>query len=401
MTPRQIKCSLLLISCIYCSLQASHNNILAPNVELSLTPTSISDGDYGAFSLFSELGAKNLRGGATYGICFSNYQRFKLSGEYLAQKLHYGFHPGHASKWVSQYALGGAYQYLLPESAFKTIDFGASYSHAFRRHISKTRSIAGSDAAASYLGSTVELWKCAYLAAAANYDYVKYHRHFRSPELANGWGGSASLTQQLPKNLTLVLTSELRKPFYFYEANLSWNRQFDNWGVTCGLYGNYTDGKHGLPNVTAAGIQLGFSFGGSSRQCCRPYATDDSSWSGDCYSRTFCDLGNWVSTPAVSLPVVLAIADPSTAACTAATTSSPIPTQFASAIGGVVDIQTAPFFQSSSPLTFSATGLPGPTSINPSTGEITGTTGRSAVITVTATSVCGSSSQTFNLVLPN
>lgn len=187
-------CFLLGIVTSICSLEAATDNYLVPNAQLSITPQEI--GDYGAFSALGEVGERNFRGSGTYGVYLAPCHRLKVSGEYLAQRLRYHFENGDSKDWVSQYALGTEYQYLLPSSFFQSIDAGTSYSHAFNRKLGTKhpepnqtlkRRIAGSDGGFGYLGSTVRLWQCAFFSADVNYDYVKYHRIYQDHKLANGW----------------------------------------------------------------------------------------------------------------------------------------------------------------------------------------------------------------------
>ncbi|HSX26411.1 MAG TPA: Ig domain-containing protein [Chlamydiales bacterium] len=399
---------LLFIALLFAQSFIGSDNILLPNIQLYLTP---STSDYGTFSFLGELGAKNFRGSGTYGVYFTPCQRIKFTGEFLTQKLHYHFSSHGQSKWNSQYALGGEYQYLLPSSAFQSIDLGGYYSHAFNKHISATRRIAGSDAGSCYFGTTVKLTNYAYLSADANYDYVNYHRHLQDRKVASGWGGSFGFVQCFSNDITLNFEAEFRRPFFFYEGILNWNRRFTNWDLNCGIYGNFTDGKEGLPNVIAGGFQIGFSFGGCDTPCCRTSSCDCQpctapislcncqpvSCEDDCNRRLYCDLASWVMTPAVYVPVVQAISDSATCALPTSTT---IPFQVAEG-GGPFSFATGGFFSSTTPLTFSATGLPAGLSINPSTGLISGTIGfAGSTVTVTATNACGSTSQSFLILIP-
>lgn len=392
----------IVMCCLFSMLQASEN-ILAPTVQLWLTPKPM--GDAGAFSFLGEAGVRNFRGAGTYGVYFTPCARFKLSGEFLTQELSYHGLRHHHKEWVSQYAIGGEFEYLLSSSIFQSIDAGGYYSHAFQKHVSARRRIAGSDGASGYLGTKLKLWNCAFLSADVNYDHVHYHRKFQSDRMAKGWGGSLAFVQQFNKGISLGLDAELRHPFNLFGGRLNWSRSFANWGIDCGVFGSYTDGKKGVPNVTTVGIQLGFSFGPKSTKCCRAFEENKVD---QCYSNLFCDLAGWVKKPAVHLPVVLATPDQQQQAapsCSGSPTSIPIP--FITVMPQDFTLEMAPYFFGEN-LTYSAANLPevpvdaSSASINPSTGVITITGYQQVIteITVTATNACGSTSQTFLLGRP-
>lgn len=405
----------LMIACSFASAHETHNNLM-PNARFFLTPTTSNGMD--ALSVMGELGEKNYRGSMTYARAIDACQRIKLSGEYLAQKLDYDFSSGHAKRWVSQVGVGSAYQYVLRHSVFQSIDADLGYAHAFNRHLRTKhpvhhgretivkRRIAGSDSIFSYLGTTLELWRCGYLSFGANYDSVAYHRTIQHKTHARGIGGTLIFSQQFAKNFNVAVESQLRQPFFFYQALINWSHRFSDWEVTCGLYGNYTDGRHHLPNVATVGVQLGFKFGGRAVDCCRKAAS--STPPQNCRTERFCDLANWASEPAIYVPVVLAIADQKTEiipqpSCSAPTTSTPIPNMVFQN-GGTYSVDVSGFFSSSAPLMFSQTGLPPGSSIDPTTGVISGiklADNTTHTITVTATSICGSSSQTFNILYAN
>lgn len=390
----------------FAAAEQTHNNLL-PNFQFFFNP-ALSEGT-DAFSFMGELGTKNLRGNATYGRSFAKCQRFKLSAEYLAQKLKYHFIEHTREKWVSQVGFGGSYQYLFAHSPFVGIDADLAYSHAFNRHlgtrdaivhgqpVQERRRIAGSDAVLSYLGTTLQLWHCGFFSAGADYDWVDYHRISRKKRHVSGFGTSLGFKQQFGKSFHLALETEFRRPFNFYQTLFNWNRSYSGWALTCGIYGNYTHGKHDLPNVVAAGVQLGFTFGGKITRCCR-------STSSDCRKRISCDLSNWVQEPAFYSPVVLAIADRKVT-LNSALSNCPPPTSVAIPLldtnANPYSINVGGFFSSSRPLTFTATGLPPGSTINPTTGVISGPNPQDGIhaVTVTATSVCGSISQEADLNL--
>ena len=379
-----------------------------------------TQGDNGAVAFIGEAGYRNFRGSGTYGVYFTPCQRFKITGEYLTQNLKYHFISEHEKKWVSQYAIGAEYQFLLSCSRFQSIDLGAAYSHAFSHKLSNKhptslctikRRIAGSNGVLSFLGTTLSLWRCAFLSAELDYDWVHYHRKFESNRTTNGFGGTLSFVQQFAKDFSLNLGVEFRQPFTAYLGSLTWNRLYSSWGFNVGIFGNITDGKRGVSDINTGGIQLGFSFGGKGSKCCRPCESCTES----CYERAYCNVSQWASTPAVYVPVVLAIADkkqncltPPPPPCVAPT-STTIPNQqvgLQCSGNTLVVVPLAPFFTSSQPLTFSETHgalSPGHTiSLDPNTGVLTlnntaGFPSETVSVTVTGTSSCGSTSQTFQV----
>lgn len=272
-------------------------------------------GDYGAFGLRGEAGYKNFRGSGTYGVYFTDHHRFKLTGEWLTQKLTYHFNPGRAKEWVSQYAIGGEYQYLIGNKIVQSIDLGSAYVHGYGHNLAKkqisdtlvSRHIASSNGALSFLGTTVRLWNCARLSIEANYDWVRYHQKYESGKLANGFGGSLYFVQPFATDFTFALSAEFRKPFNSYQGSLNWKHFFSRWGMDLGIFGNITDGREGLPDIQTVGVQLGFSFGG--KGCKHPRFNDKKTEQTECYSRAYCNVSDWASTPAVYVPIVLALED--------------------------------------------------------------------------------------------
>lgn len=391
------------------STEQTQNNLL-PNVQFFLNPVLPNGTD--AFSFLGELGTKNLRGNITYGRSFADCQRFKLSAECLAQDLKYHFFDHTRKKWMTQIAFGGSYQYLFASSPFIGINADFSYAHAFTHHLGKKQGmidnqqvtvrerIAGSNAIFTYLGTMLQLWHCGFFSAGADFDWIDFNPIADKNDKIDGFGASLAFKQQFGKEFHLTLESDFRRPFNFYQTLFNWNRRYSTWGVTCGLYGNYTHGKHDLPNVVTAGIQVGFVFGGKKLPCCRQAPMPA------CRSLVSCDLSNWVLKPAVYYPIVLAVANQKIpplqqgASCTPPSVAD-IPRL--NAFGNPYSIHINGFFSSSLPLTYSATGLPPGSSIDPSTGVISGTNpmdNSSALVTVTATSSCGSVNQTFTIGYP-
>jgi hypothetical protein len=368
------------------------------------TETAKAEGDWGALAAFGEAGPKNFRGSATYGVYFNPVQRFKVTGEYLTQEL--SFHS--KKKWVSQYAVGAQYQYLFDNSHFQSLDMGTAYNQAFSRKLesSNTRKqrIAGSYGALSFIGTTVGLWDCAFLAVKLDYDWIKFVRKYQSDKLSNGFGGSASFTQRFAKDFSFNLGAEFRRPFNSYQGLLNWNHRFSAFSLDLGLFGNLTYGHDKVRTIQTGGVQIGFSFGPKPKSCGR--SPELSIRGKECYAREYCSVSQWVATPAVYVPVVLAIADEALN-CTAPVVGNNPPTSLRAGLnpGGQptpTEYDVSIYFSGSGPLTYSVSydGSLVPSgssvSINPGTGVLTldnsGASGVNLPLTITASNSCGSAS---------
>src|SRR5690349_19324285 len=81
---------------------------LGPTLKLNFTNSLIENT---AYTLSGEVGGRNYRIGATYGFMLTDFQRLKVSGEWLWQNITYSFFSSNPNVWVNQGALGLAYQY--------------------------------------------------------------------------------------------------------------------------------------------------------------------------------------------------------------------------------------------------------------------------------------------------
>lgn len=371
-------------------------NILIPDMKFTLVPREVTDNSAVAF--LAEAGRRNFRLNGTFGLLVNCENRFKVSGEYLQQKLGYKYTTGTAKRWVRQFAVGAAYEHDFCNSYITSGEISGYCSYAPTRHLSNeasngfiySRRIAGSTGYGFEVGSTFKLWPCAFFIADANYDSVIYHRRFCSNKHVQGFGGSIGFHQQLFESVGFDLRAEFRRPFNFYRASLSWaNPKYR--GLTIGMFGSHTRGKSNLPSNTMAGVELSYVFSDIfSPEYCET----------DCCDPIYCnpELACWVTTPAIYLPEVLAIAEEKARSCTLPVGSA-IPNVNLS-VAGPFSINVAPFFVSpdGTPLKFSATGLPSGATIDPVTGVISGIATaefQPTSVTVFASNSCGSSSQSF------
>lgn len=274
-----------------------------------------------AFAVISEVGLRDVRFNGTYGMGFCNNLRAKVTGEYLMQKLAYGFSTGKARRWMRQMAIGGDVQYQLCNCFINDVHGRAYYSFApsHRLHTlaceaipgaqttNVVRRIAGSHAYGFLAGTSITPWNCGYLGVNLNYDHVTYNRKFHHRKGTAGLGGGLDFRQILTQTVSFSLKGEIRKPFNYIGGTVDWNKAFCSGLFSVGVFANYTRGKKHLPNVAVAGISLGFNFAARNvynyDDCCQPTC---------CPTYDPCDLIAYVQDPAIFMPVVLAIAEEST-----------------------------------------------------------------------------------------
>ncbi|MBS4168053.1 putative Ig domain-containing protein [Parachlamydia sp. AcF125] len=402
---------LLFTTCLFGQISASlygehskgrtQNNFI-PNFKVGISPRSLTQ--EAAVAFVGEVGRRNYRANGTLGWLWGNQSRFKFSAEFLSQKLGYRFSTGKQDRWMHQYAVGAEYQHDFYHPLLSSGEIGLYYSYAPSRKLGHkvrddflySRRIAGSDSYGGSLGATVTPWRSGSLHIDADYDSVRYRTRYKSKKRVSGFGGSLNYHQDLSYNFFLDLLGEFKRPYNYGRARLGWHHP--NWaGLVVGLFGAHTRGKSRLPSHTTAGLELTYAFGerAESSDACVP-----------CYCEPA--LASWVSTPAVYMPQVLAIAEEKRKKITPCQvlTSSPIPdASFTGSAAYTLDI--SPYFSdpSEASLTFSATGLPLNASLDAKTGVISGTglhNNQSYSVTITAKSAdaCASVSQTFTLNFP-
>lgn len=411
-----------------CNFHPKHNteNTLGPNIKVVSTPFRISD--CSIFSLLAEGGPKNARFGGTFGYFISPKIHFKVSGEQLYQKFDFQFSSGKSPHWISQSAGGGAIEYAFCSTLFTSIEIFGSYSYCRGRKLSAkpccvtdtqllnkiSRHIAGGSDSFGGIGLNMSPWYRASLSLAADYDYVTYNRKFYSTHKISGFGGSAKFNQIFPCGVSIDLKGEMRRPFNYYEGAINWTNVHPCGILTVGLYTSFTKGRWELPNNWTSGLLISADFGGlpfySRYRDCPPGPCQ----SGCCLNPCFpvdSELVAWIATPAVRMPTVIAVSEqivtsteepcpgpvppvPPTPVCKAPI-SVTIPAQFS------LPFDASAFFDDNGhPIHYSAKGLGPFLFIDPISGIIHGNIEDISirVVTVTGTTACGSTSQTFEII---
>ena len=330
---------------------------------------------------------KSYRFNGTLGYIACQQHRFKVGGEYLAERLDFQFFHHHNHHWVHQWAIGGAYEYLLDKDCcqwVRSLDFSGYYARSGSKEISAVegftgatalRRIAGADIWNVEAGATFDTWDCGYLYVAIDYDSVDFRKHRRRNFFDDfsgsssssgssggghcgnrrhdltGVGATVALHQPIWCNVVLDVEYQYKRVYDFLEGLLAWNTRLECGDLTLGVYANHVWGHDKLPSSTTVGGQVGFSFGieslGLFDNCCNPCGND-------CCPYDSGDLAAWVSVPAVYIPQVLVRVEE----CFGPFAST-IPNQVLS-FGSSLDFATAPFFNTHGErcVRFSAVGLP-------------------------------------------
>lgn len=284
---------------------------LGPILQLSREDTLTENT---GFSLLGEAGPRNFRAGGTFGWATTAHQRFKVSAEYLWQDITYTFFSGNTDQWVSQGALGLAYQADVPQDQRFQTQFNLSgfLSHAPSKNLSSEtgtylynnaisnyidlRRIAGSNAGGISPGFSVQPWEGGKLNLNANYDNVRYDTIYTKNQDAKGMGGTIRLSQALVHNFDINAMASVRAPFNQYEGGLGWTTDtaLGEWRI--GLGSDYIIGKNTLPSTYSLTLSADYL----------PNQPQPRSTRAKLRAWRFID---WLAKPAVYLPQVLAIAD--------------------------------------------------------------------------------------------
>lgn len=310
-----------------------NQNDLIPILRVGVTPRFFEDTS--AMTLLGEIGRSQNRLNATLGfpLC-SDWNRFKISGEVLNQQLSYHFPYKSTKSWTRQYAAGGAYQLVLNCWGLKTLELGGQWSNAqghqihkfhFKRDYSRFsyrpahyheptyhRRITSSNAYAFSAGLTIEPWFWATLSGAYVYDKVDYKNKFSRNKVVAGSGGTVFFQQLLSSCFSVVFKGEFRAPYNYYEGRLDWRTILCSTDVIIGVFGGHTQGRKCLPDSTVAGLELGFDFGLTNYSVSRSVGLCGNS--SNKYNQSSCSgldrhYLEWMATPAVYIPEVLAIGE--------------------------------------------------------------------------------------------
>lgn len=267
-----------------------------------------------AVALGAEMGSKQRRVDVTWAHLLTDHQRFKLSAEYLTQKLDFDFLSGNVDRFVGQTAYGATYEYLLPSQLFRYFDINAYYADAQSKDLSaknfydstewyeNLRRIAGAKTTGGSLGVTLTPSRSNLVGFALDYDKVSYHTKYIQGQNRSGLGGSIDFEQLLTPRVKLSLLASDRKTYDTYQAGLDWLAiTAPLYNLTFNVSGSRIIGLGQAPNDTLFGVNFVYHWdqdktGQVSQISLTPYEQQ-------------ADISNWVAQPSVYMQQVMAIKD--------------------------------------------------------------------------------------------
>lgn len=295
------------------------STFLGPIARLGITHNLGTDS---AFSIAGEAGSNDARVGASLGWNIGENQRFKVTAEYLWQKINYGFFSGNDNYWAQQGAVGTSYQYdLVDVSFFPQLGFDAYVSHApsknfglefgtivnsqgVAQNFTNNRRATGSNGFAIGPVMTVTPWQGGKITGEVNYENVGYDNDFPVNQNARGFGTTIELNQAINQHIEMGLSAAIRQPFNNFTANINWIDVPYYKTLVLGLFGNYAYGKHTLPDTYNIGISANFIL--DQREIVEPVNLKDET---STHKTIYDNLLFWTATPAVYMPVVMSVAD--------------------------------------------------------------------------------------------
>lgn len=293
---------------------------LGPTARVGLTSNI---GNESAFSVAGEAAARNFRLSGTLGWKIGDNQRFKATAEYLWQKIAYGFFSGNSEYWAQQGTVGVVYQYDLANVAYnpqvgfnayvlyspsKTfgLDMGTFVNpNGITQNFTDNRRATGARGYGISPVASVTPWTGALLTGEVNYENIGYDNDYPVNQNARGFGVTARFNQAIMPHVDLGLVAGIRQPFNNYEAKIRWLDVPYFRDCTLGLFGDYTVGKHTLPDTYNVGISADFILDNRVELAADQNYKDE----GLSFKPVVDNLLKWTSEPAVYMPVVLSVAD--------------------------------------------------------------------------------------------
>lgn len=350
-----------------------------PDLIFALDPYRVSDDQ--AVSGLVQIGLRDWRFNGTYAFSINDQHLFKVSAEYLREKLGFSFEANRLHAWVQQFAVGAEYRLYSPLNCIDFLDVGLNYSHSPSRELHlklvpdnnllNERRIAGADAVSAQAQTFWTVGRGA-IGTALFYDFVLYRRKFQHQKIVTGPGIGFNCHYPVCSGIRLHLNAELRRPYLFLEARLGCNSYFGRTSMGSSVFVESVRGFQSLPSSTRFGIELAFNFKSPNPSNCAEE---------DYPCPTAAQL--FARSPAVYRPQVLAISDQRTFGFleilsqvqSLSTLTFPV---------GTVSFDASSYFTGSGPFVYVGSNFPPGLAIDPLTGLIEGIVSSDAVGTYSA-----------------
>ena len=258
---------------------------------------------YNAISFLLGIGEEERRANITWGHQLYSNQRFKITYEFLEQKLPFSFASGDVEEWIRQNAVAFDYEILFKQSWFRSLDLNGRYVKAKSKKLSSVlfqnnglyfvnlRNIAGGEEEQGKLQATLLPSHTFELQPSINYGYLKYDRIYEPDQKDSKVGYGLYLTKLFSSKFKVNLGYEDNVDSSTFNAAI---KAILPAHLELALASTIIHGLGGLPDDQRYTLAVNYPAPNQ-------YSLD--------YNDGFSPLNVWTATPAVFMNQVLAIKD--------------------------------------------------------------------------------------------
>ncbi|MEN9916315.1 MAG: hypothetical protein RLY40_247, partial [Pseudomonadota bacterium] len=266
-----------------------------------------------ALGVLGEYGSGQYRLNGTVAYGFTSLSQIKVTGEYLVQRLPFQFDSGSVMQRLHQSAYGVRFQQLFEQPYWQNINLGGYYASAANKDLPPVifiangfrylneRRIAGASSLGIDVGTEVLLSPKTLLGGNVYFDRVSYGTQLTGDTNQNrqGLGGGVKIKQLFGGNFKLWGEVSVRKIYDSYEGGISWLPLPKLLGLEVSLLGQHVVFHNSLSNNSNVSLQVKWLPDSN------PHYDERFTWK----NKQLTTVSQWVKTPAVYMPQVLAIAE--------------------------------------------------------------------------------------------
>ncbi len=280
------------------SLGARYDSVLGWIPEINYVQLFYDNG----LNLQLGYGANEQRANITLGHAFTPRQQIKITYEYLTQNLPFDYASGSVNQWVNQNAFGAAYQYLLTNPLFHSIDLSGYYIHANSKDLTNViyyqdndaklnfRRIAGGTEETILSNLTLTPFRSLLITLGGGYSHLVYDTEYENDQDNTTIAYTAGLEFLITSHTKLG--ANIANSAAETDSSVKISQLFPA-HIEAVVTGQHSQGQAGQPDSNSVSLMLSYPATG--------YAvTPDDSLNS---------LRAWVQTPVIRAPRVLAIKD--------------------------------------------------------------------------------------------